>query len=167
MTPDQFYTAFVDPNRLDCHENPGCIRRAFNASVSASHFLDQYYEFHKRHNSRLVSGFKDIGAFVEHISNETDNAFKDIRSISNAYKHLYTDKSSKFGIHSSVDSSGSIESIEFQNDDTLQAMEEDCLSENQNEYLVIYSRKDGCRFVFLPTIDKVVDYFYDMAVKPA
>lgn len=167
MTPDQFYVAFVDPNRDDCVEDPGSIRRAFNAAVSASHFIDQYYEFHKRHNPQLVSEYKNLGSFVEFISKETDNAFRDIRSISNAYKHLYTDTSSKSDIYSSVSSSGSIDTIEFQNDAYLQAIEEDYPNDQKIEFRVVYTRKDGSRFEFLPSLEKVVDYLYDMVVKSA
>jgi hypothetical protein len=44
MTPYSFFEAFVEGNALDCHEDPGDVRRAFNAAVSASHVADQYLQ---------------------------------------------------------------------------------------------------------------------------
>lgn len=165
MTPNQFFFSFVSPNKWDCDENPGCIRRAFNASVSVSHFLDQYYEYQKRHNPDLVSSFNNIGEFVEHISRETNNTFKDIRSLSNAYKHLYTDNQSKFGAHSSVNSSGSIEVINFHGDDNLNTIEEDY--SDDVEFKIIFTRKDGSKGDFQKTLNTVYDYLLDIAYKSA
>jgi hypothetical protein len=42
LTPVQFLESFVEGNAWDYKENPGCIRRAFNASVTASHLADLY-----------------------------------------------------------------------------------------------------------------------------
>lgn len=90
MTPDQFFEAFVRGNYEDCQQYPGCVRRAFNAAVSASHLADHYFTYWNKHDQSKVRGFKAIGEFVEDLSTNTDGCFRDIRSISNAYKHLYT-----------------------------------------------------------------------------
>jgi len=37
MSPDQYYEAFVRGNYNDYINNQSCVRRAFNAAVSASH----------------------------------------------------------------------------------------------------------------------------------
>ena len=161
MTPDQFFEAFVEQNRWDCHENPGDIRRAFNAAVSASHLADHYFTFNKRHNPALVNQFKTIGAFIEHLSSKTNGGFRDIRSISNAYKHLYTDTGAQYETHSSVNSSGSIDAIKLL-DDHIDGMKEEFIEKTGDETVglsVVFTRKDGSRVQFLPVLDSVVDYF--------
>jgi len=90
MTPQQFFESFVEPNRWDYHETPGDIRRAFNAAVSASHLADHYFTYYKKYDSEKVKLHENIGKFVEFLSIETEGAFRDIRSMSNAYKHLLT-----------------------------------------------------------------------------
>jgi len=90
MTPEQFFESFVEGNLFDCRDDPGDIRRAFNAAVAASHFADQYFEYNKRYCSNLVSAYENIGPFIQCLESLTNGAFRDIRSISNAYKHLYT-----------------------------------------------------------------------------
>ena len=99
MTPRQFFESFVEGNAEDYLEHPGDVRRAFNAAVSASHAADHYYEYHGRHRPQLIAAYTSLGTFVEHLCAKTDGAFRDIRSVSNAYKHLYTDASSRFGTH--------------------------------------------------------------------
>src|SRR5688500_10405805 len=97
MTPFEFLESFVQGNLEDCQEAPGSVRRAFNAAVSASHLADHWYSYNQRHNPQLVMGFKGLGNYVEHLCQETSGAFRDLRSVANAYKHLYTDVSSTFG----------------------------------------------------------------------
>ena len=89
MKPDEFFTAFVIGNLDDCVEDPSCLRRAFNAAVSASHMADHYFAYNLRSNPSVVSQWPSTGSFVRHVIQETGGAFGDIRSISNAYKHLY------------------------------------------------------------------------------
>lgn len=161
MTPDQFFESFVEGNLNDCHELPGDIRRAFNVAVAASHFADQYFTFNKRHSPTLVSPFDNIGDFVEHLSTQTNGAFRDIRSISNAYKHLYTNIDNKGATHSSVNSSGSIDSIYLPGDEDLASIEEDYSGSAAPEWCalrVVFTRKDGTRSEFLPVLEAVVDY---------
>jgi hypothetical protein len=109
MTPDEYFDVFVEGNRDDCTEAPGCLRRAFNAAVSASHLSDTYYEFNKRHKPALVAAFDSAPEFAAHLSSARQ-AFHDIRSISNAYKHLYEDMGRKLVHRWSIASAGSLES---------------------------------------------------------
>jgi hypothetical protein len=165
MTPDEFFESFVEGNRFDCHESPGDVRRAFNAAVAASHFADQYFTFNKRHSPSLVSAFGNIGAFVEHLTTETNGAFRDIRSISNAYKHLYTDITDGTSAFSSVDSSGAIVSLELFDDHSLTIIEgeyPDNAPGDDNRCKVVFTRKDGPKAEFLPTLDRVVDHLHSL-----
>jgi len=170
MTPTQFFESFVEGNQLDCEENPGCVRRAFNAAVSASHLADHYFEFNRRENPDAVKHFPNIGKFVEHVSNQTSGAFRDVRSIANAYKHLYTDADSKHAAHSHVNSCGSIETIELTGDEALSGLSEEYFSESEGSVArsaVVFTRKDKTQAEFLPALKATVDYWreqiYDRA----
>ena len=165
MTPSEFFESFVEGNRFDCHESPGDVRRAFNAAVAASHFADQYFTYNKRHNPPLVAAFDKIGAFVEHLTIRTNGAFRDIRSISNAYKHLYTDIANGASAFSSVNSSGAIESLELFDDGDLATIEEvypDNPPVDDNRCRVVFRRKDGSKAEFLPLLDLVVDHLHSL-----
>jgi hypothetical protein len=155
MTPSDFFESFVEGNYDDCLENPGCVRRAFNAAVAASQMADNYFTFHSRHNPASIAAFPTIGQFVKHISQKTCGAFQDIRSIANAYKHLYTDTN----CHSSVDSSGAIASIELQDDSDFPKVEEDCEADTSK---VVFTRRDASKLEFLPALDRVVSYWREV-----
>ena len=163
MTPDQFFEAFVRGNYEDCQQYPGCVRRAFNAAVSASHLADHYWEYWQKHDQSKGEGFKAFGAFVEDLSTNTGGCFRDIRSISNAYKHLYTSIDPKKAVHSSISSTGAIESISLADEDAeVKVLEEDCTGDsrgNNYESKVVYVRKDGQRMEFLPTLDTIIKYW--------
>ena len=164
MTPISFFEAFVEGNALDCHNEPGDVRRAFNAAVSASHVADQYFKYCKRHRPDAVSVFQNLGEFVEHLCNETSGAFRDIRSIANAYKHLYTNPVAGNNIYSTVDSTGSLSAVEFA-DEEVTKIEQDYDSKESDELgrmRVVFRRKDGTKDEFLPVLDRVVDYFSKM-----
>jgi hypothetical protein len=170
MTPDQFFESFVEGNLLDCHNAPGDIRRAFNAAVAASHFADHYFNFNKRHNPAIVAVFDNFGAFVEHLSTQTNTAFRDIRSISNAYKHLYTNIDKKKAVYSSIDSTGSIESIELCNSEDVTMIEEEYLNSEvpqENTSKVVFTRKDGTKAEFLQELESVVEYFRNLVYRHA
>lgn len=154
MTPDQFLESFVEANYNDCAENPGCVRRAFNAAVAASHLLDHYYTYYQRHDPQRVARFTSIGAFVERVSADTGGCFRDIRSIANAYKHLYTSTAW------SVSSAGAVEAIDLTGSDDLRSMEvdSDFVADGFSQR-VVYTRKDGTRLEFLATLGAVIDYF--------
>ncbi|WP_320040772.1 hypothetical protein [uncultured Desulfobacter sp.] len=165
MTPVHFFDSFVEGNLTDCHEAPGDIRRAFNAAVSASHFADQYFIYNKRHYPHLVSSYNTLGQFIETLERLTDGGFRDIRSISNAYKHLYTNNDKKKAAHSSINSSGVIESIQLSDVEDIKCIEEEYLENKESErsiYQVIFTRKDGSISIFLPVLEKVVKHFRTM-----
>ena len=68
MTPSEYFESFVEGNRFDCHSDPGCIRRAFNAAVAASHLADHFFTFNSRHKPQSITSFSSIGPLVEHLS---------------------------------------------------------------------------------------------------
>lgn len=162
MTPELFFESFVEGNSKDCHDMPGNVRRAFNAAVAVSHLADHYFTFNKRHNPNLVAAFSNIGSFVEHLSDKTGGAFRDIRSISNAYKHLYTNIDPKKAAYSSVSSTLAIQSIELPGDDGLISISEECSGSTEAEEgrcQVVFTRKDGTTSEFLPILKTCVDYW--------
>ena len=156
MTPEEFFDSFVQGNLEDCQEDPGSVRRAFNAAISASHLADHWHTFYQRHNPPLVAGFKDIGSFVEHLTQATSGAFRDVRSVANAYKHRYTDSSSKHGAHSTIDSSGSITSVKRLGGSDVVKVEEEYGDKSSK---VVFTRRDGSTLDFFPVLEKVVDYW--------
>lgn len=160
MTPENFLEAFVEFNHIDCLQEPGDIRRAFNAAVSASHLADQYFTYHQRHNPGKVASFKTIGAFIAHLEAISNGAFRDIRSISNAYKHLYTDAQSNLGAFASVNSSGSIERLELNSDQPIEAFEEEygaSTGDDDSRFRVVFTRRDGTKSEFLPVLEATLD----------
>lgn len=163
MTPSQFFESFVEGNSDDCQGNPGCIRRAFNAAVAASHLADHNFTFNRRHRPEQVSRFLNLGDYVKHLVNQTGGAFRDIRSIANAYKHLYTDIDSRKAVYSSVSSSGSIELIELQCEDlNIGSISEEYMNHPvvpEFRSFVTFTRKDGTKSEFLPILNTVVDYW--------
>jgi hypothetical protein len=165
MTPKQFFESFVEGNLIDCHYAPGDIRRAFNAAVAATHFADQYFRYNERHNPNLVSSYGTLGSFIRYLEFLTNNAFKDIRSISNAYKHLYTNTDKKKAAFSSINSLGAIESIQISDFEDLKCIEEVYSNDkvtDQNQNQVVFTRKDGSISKFLPVLERVVEHFRNM-----
>lgn len=160
MTPEQYFDAFVEPNYWDCLDMPADIRRAFNAAVSASHLADHYLIFHKRCSPEAVSSFSGIGEFVEFLAAETNGAFRDIRSTSNAYKHLYITEGPS-ARYESINSCGSIERLELPGDESFREIEEGYIElENQESRLaVVFKRRDGTNGEFLPSLEIVVKCF--------
>jgi hypothetical protein len=155
MTPIAYFESFVEGNLEDCRNVPDCVRRACNAAVAASHLADHYYSYNQKHNPDLVSQFKEPGAFVEHVSSQTAGAFRDIRSIANAYKHLYTDTNPRKPARSSVSSCGAIELLAFDHSDSdLQVLSQ--------ERVVFFTRKDGSRSEFLPVLERVVSHWREL-----
>jgi hypothetical protein len=156
MTPSQYFESFVEGNHEDCHEHPGCVRRAFNAAVAASHLADHFFAFNFRHHRQVVEAYPTIGPFVAHLEAQTGGAFRDIRSIANAYKHLYTDIDPRRAAQSNVTSSGSIDSIDLPEQAELTHISEEYVA---NGSTVVFRRKDGSTSEFLPVLDKFVDYW--------
>jgi hypothetical protein len=150
--------AFVEGNYEDFHYKPDCIRRAFNAAVAASHMADHYYEYCKRHAPARVSQYKSDSNYIESLYRTPGECFKDIRGISNAYKHLYTKSSC------SISSAGSIDSVEFQvKGCSVRAVEQAWVSSPDeplaNATKVIYRRRDGTKGDLLNALTMVRDYW--------
>ncbi len=151
MTPDQYFEAFVQGNYDDYVDNQSCVRRAFNVAISASHMADHWFAYYKRHDPSKTSQFAKIGDFVSHISNNTNGFFKDIRSIANAYKHLYTGADPMYSQHSSISSAGTIEVIHLSGGNIQEV--------NEDVSKVVYTRKSGQQLDFLPALQAVFQYW--------
>ena len=109
--------------------------------------------------------FPGIGKFVEHVSSQTFGAFRDVRSIANAYKHLYTDAASKHAAHAHVNSCGSIEAIELTGDEALYGLFEEYFKVTEcgvARTAVIYTRKDRTQAEFLPALKATVEYWREL-----
>lgn len=163
MTPEEYFESFVLGNYEDCQQNTGCVRHAFNAAISASHLADHYFTYNQKYDPTKVRSFKKIGDFIEHLSNKTTGCFRDIRSISNVYKHLYESNNPKEAVYSSISSTGAIEFISFDDKNAeVQKIEEQNAQQskfNSFKSKVVYTRKDGQQIDFLPTIDKVIKFW--------
>jgi hypothetical protein len=163
MTPMEYYDAFVLANYYDCIDNPGCVRRAFNAAVSSSHLADHYWTYWKKNDPSKISAFNTIGDFVQDLSHNTGGCFRDIRSIANAYKHLYTSTNPKKSAFSSIASTGAIESIIF-NDESLEVndIEESFSRESGGTEIkskVVYTCKDGQQKYFMNSLEIFINYW--------
>lgn len=169
MTPDQFYLAFVMRNYEEFEEHvhnykdledyPDCIRKAFNAIVSASHMADHYFTFFKRNQPSKVTNYETIGKYVEHVTQKTDGCFKDIRSIANAYKHLYTGNDPKYAKYSTVSSMGIVDMIPIKSKDVVEISQESLNDGAIHRFAVIYTKQNGQRFELLPALKKVIDFW--------
>lgn len=160
MSPDDYLRSFVQGNLADCEADPSCVRRAFNAAVSASHMADHYYHYHKRRNPERLSHFANKKEFLAQVEKDTSGAFNDIRSISNAYKHLYVTRT-----ESSVDSAGRIESVTYEKGESRKLTTIGLDFEAKQELRVIFTRKDGSTHDFLKTLGAVVDYWENLVWK--
>jgi len=159
MTPDDFFELFVTGNYEDYKSNPGDIRLAFNVAVSASHMADHYFKYNKKYDPPKVNSYKSIGKFIEYLSLNTKGYFQDIRSIANAYKHLYTLDDPHISVYATVSSPGAIESIAFQSKKSkIKEIKEEC-SEELNISKVVYTRIDGKQIDFSNTLQPVIDFW--------
>lgn len=160
MTPQDFFFVFVLGNFGEYIQNPEDIRRAFNAAVSASHMADHYFNYNKKFNPGKFT-FKNIGEFVEDITKKTNGCFRDIRSISNSYKHLYEDPST--AKYSTISSTGAIESVSFTiKNSEVKVIGVEWLGDskpNEVKSKVVFTRKDGKRVDFLPTLKTVINFW--------
>ncbi len=161
--PEEFFESFVLGNFEDFSANPGCVRRAFNAAVSASHLADHFLSFNARHDPHLVNGFRTIGTLTEHISSRTGGAFRDIRSISNAYKHLYTDSDPRTATYSSVTSSGTVDVVFDSDEADIEGVETHFFDggDEGDKGRVIYTRKDGTQGDLLSALSAVIAYWQE------
>jgi hypothetical protein len=163
ITPDVFYEQFVQGNYEDYRSNVDSIRRAFNAAVSASQLADHYINYYKKNDPSKVESFDKIGDFVEYLSKNTKDCYRDIRSISNAYKHLYT------ADIWTVASPGVIESISFPGKKSeIRTIAEEWTEDSDTNDIkskVVYTRKDGQQIDFLPTLGTVVKFWEKLLYK--
>ena len=157
MTPEDYLQSFVQGNLADCEADPSSVRLAFNAAVSASHLADHYYHYHDRRNPHKVAEFSDLTSFLSQSERETDGGLRDIRSISNAYKHLYLTRGEP-----EIDSAGRVESITFKESESRGLTNMGWNLESTEELRVVYTRKDGSTHDFLETLQKVVAYWEDV-----
>lgn len=167
MTPEDFFESFVIGNYEDCLQHTGCVRRAFNAAVSASHLADHYHTYNKRHDPSKVNSFNTIGDFMEHLSKNTCGCYRDIRSISNVYKHLYELSNQKKAVYSSISSTGAIVKITFNKNEEVHMIEEEWTEDSKFKNLkskVVFTRKDGQRIDFLPTLDSVIKFWEKLLI---
>lgn len=160
-TPAEFLESFVLGNYEDFRADPGSVRRGFNAAVSAAHLADHYLYFNQRHHPGAVEKFKSIGPFSAYLERETGGAFRDIRSVSNAYKHLYTDTKPEFEAYSSVTSSGTVE-VAFSGEGAeMQGLSTHFLAGGGEDDTgrVIFTRKDGSQGDLLETLGRLVAFW--------
>lgn len=161
MTPYEFYEAFAIGNYNEFIDEQSSVMKAFNSAVAASHLADCYFNYHKIHNPGLIHDFQNLTEFIKYINERTNNYFKDIRSISNAYKHLYTGLKEDYARHSSISSAGTIKSIIFE-DEVIKQLSEESKDENKPEIIVIYTRKTGEQIHFLTAIKTVIEFWKTM-----
>jgi hypothetical protein len=145
MTPDQFLCSFVYGNFDDFRNSPDDIRRGFNAAIAASHMADHYFNYYKKNDPKSVSKFKDIGKYLEYVSKQTNGDFTDIRSVANAYKHLYTNANAV------ISSTGAIDTLEIKDEDVSEVM--------TNYSKVIYTKRTGEQRELLPVLENVVNFW--------
>ncbi len=153
MTPDCYFEAFVEGNYEDFKEHPYCVRRAFNAAVAASSLADHYFNYNKLNDPSKVKKYTKIGSYIEHIEQNTHGDFRDIKSIANAYKHLYTGIDPHKAKYSSVSSTGAVEAVQLENEEVQE------VSQNNSNDIVVYTRKTGDEREFLPALESVIDYW--------
>lgn len=166
MTPVNYFELFVLGNSEDFYKNPGCLRRAFNASVAASHLADHYYTYNKLYEPSLVSKFNDLAEYVSYLSQETSGAFRDIRSIANAYKHLYTDSNPKKINYNTVSSPAVIESIEIHEEDVgIKLISAEFAQDSTIQEKISFTRIDGSKAEFLPILKAIVTYWRSIIYK--
>jgi len=163
MKPEDFFEAFVCENYEDYKQHPGCLRRAFNAAVSASHLADHYFRYYKRNDASKLAGCHKWKDFRKNLSTRPGHCFRHVRDIANAYKHLYTSEGPDKGVHSSVSSTGAIESIRWGHENAelreiKQDLSEDLKDGDSNEK-VVFTTKHGMQLDFLPELEAVIEYW--------
>lgn len=159
MHPAHYLEVFVEGNFYDFKENSNCLRRAFNACVSTSHMADIYFNYCKRNQIDIISEFNKLKDFIIFINKETSNIFKDIRSISNAYKHLYLDDD----VYSTIASGGVLTSVEsFNKDAGICGINSDYYDHANRETTVTFTRKDGSTDSLNPILESVNKFWFDL-----
>jgi hypothetical protein len=158
MTPQLYYEAFTVGNYEEFKANPGNIRCAFNAAISASHLADHYFVYYRKNEPQRVKTYNSIGDYVEYISARTKGYFRDIRSIANAYKHLYTGNNKRYADYSSVSSAGTVETVHF-SDKEIKEISEIPKTTNAAESTVVYTKKSSEQIEFMVALECVIKYW--------
>ena len=169
MTPDMYFDGFVLGNFHDFVDHKESVRHAFNAALAASHMADHYFKYCQRYHRSKVNRFPRLREFIKHHTQKTGGAFGDVRSIANAFKHLYIDTDQ----YSSISSTGAIEAIVIHGPSIQEVFE----NLHDDEAVVFYTTKNGERREFLPTLKAVIELWEqlipglsnrnDMAVQPS
>lgn len=161
MTPEQYFEAFTLGNYNDFIDDSSNVMRAFNSAVSASHIADCYYNYYKQNQPGLIKKYKNLAGFINYISQNTNNYFQDIRSIANAYKHLYTGTIKEYAKYSTISSAGTIESVVFE-DEEINQVSEKLIDKNASGFTVVYTKKTGEQIQFKHAIETVIKFWETM-----
>jgi len=161
MTPEQYFEAFTLGNYYDFMDDSSNVRKAFNSAVSASHLADCYFNYHNKYQPETIKQYKSLRNFVDNISKRTNNCFQDIRSIANAYKHLYTGLKEKHKQYSTISSAGTIESIEFE-EEGIDQLTQEYENSSASTLSVIYTRKTGEIVCYKKSIESVIEFWESM-----
>lgn len=90
-TPHSFYELFVFPNYEDYLDQPGNVRRGFNAALSAFQMADIFLNYYSRENPTVVQPWMQKLGKKKLLQNlcARDPHFLTIQSVATVYKHLY------------------------------------------------------------------------------
>ena len=102
--------------------------------------------------------YTKIGDYIEYISRETKGDFRDIHSIANAYKHLYTGIKECHAKYSSISSTGTIETVQLIGEEIEQVSGVPG-GKNTPEYVVVYTKKSGEQLEFMPALKTVINFW--------
>jgi len=150
MKPQEFLQVFVEGNYRDFIETnrteEDLIRRGFNTTVAASHLADHFYNYNKKHNLGKTARFIKIADYLKYLSRKS-SYFNDIRSLADAYKHLY--QKNPDAAHVTIASAGAL---------TVEILKPSMLIEmNYQKKEVIYTRtKTGEKIKLKVALDDVI-----------
>lgn len=150
MNPNRFFSVFVEKNFEDFDNDPGNVRKGLNSAISTFHMADHYYNYYEKNNPSKIDSYGNRTNFLKHLSNKS-KYFNDIQSIANAYKHLYTDSNES---HVTVSSTGTIEFIEFDQDNVKV---DGCEEDDNGNIIVIYTTKNSQKVKLLVALKDVID----------
>lgn len=139
ITPYDYFKNFIIDNYEDFKKESSSLRKAFNTVVPSSQLADIIYNYYYQRNNNLERQYPTIGSYIKKINNKTNYLFRDIRSIANAYKHLYTGIEDKYSKYSSISSMGTIELISLE-DNFIQEISKE---HEKKMNIIIYTRKNG------------------------
>jgi hypothetical protein len=156
MNPKYYFDNFVIPNYDEFCADEGNVRKAFNAVISLASMTDNCFNYYERRGDPKVAAFmvsankKDnFIAFKNHLRT-LSSYFNDLQSMSNAYKHLYTNAGN---VYVTVESGGAVFVGEFEaeeNDDISNELKDGYCSQ------VYYSTKDGDTYPVKEALDDMV-----------